>query len=136
MALVKDPEHLLVTDKVSNDDVLRRVDEDKSIISTINKRQIAWLGYKLRHSDLLLLVIEGQMEGRKPPGRPRTRVHNRIKNISTYQSVLNLKIIGKNKHTHTHTHTIEKRRKIFSKDKYTPHFLRAETKSVSDTTLN
>ena len=59
-------------DKISNDEVLRRVEEEKSIISTIDKRQRAWLGHALRHSDLLPLVIERRVEGRRPPGRPST----------------------------------------------------------------
>ena len=39
------------SDKVSNDEVLRRVEEEKSVISTIDKRQRAWLGHTLRHGD-------------------------------------------------------------------------------------
>ena len=67
------------SDKVTNDEVLRRVDEEKSIISTIKKRQRAWLGHTLHNSDLLPLVIEGRVEGR--------RLLDRIKNGSSYQPV-------------------------------------------------
>ena len=75
------------SDKVSNDKVLRRVEEEKSIISTTDKRQKAWLGHTLRHGDRLLIVIEGRVVGRRPPGRPRTGVLDRIKNGSSYISI-------------------------------------------------
>ena len=75
------------SDKVSNDEVLRRVEEEKSVISTIDKRQRAWLRHTLRHGDLLPIVIEGIVGGRRPPGRPRTGVLGRIKNGCSYLSI-------------------------------------------------
>ena len=38
------------TEKVSNDEVLRRDNEDKAIIPSINKRQRTWLGKTLGHT--------------------------------------------------------------------------------------
>ena len=75
------------TEKVSNDEVLRRVNEDRAIIPSINKRQRTWLGHTLRHGNLLPLIIEERVEGRRPPGRPRTGMLDRIKNGSSYQCV-------------------------------------------------
>ena len=75
--------NILWSDKVSNDEVLRRVEEDRSVICTIDKRQRAWLGHTLRHGDLLPILIEGRVKGRRPPGRPRTGVLDRIKNGSS-----------------------------------------------------
>ena len=46
------------SNKVTNDEVLRRVDEEKSIISIIKKGQRAWLGHTLRNGDLLHLAIK------------------------------------------------------------------------------
>ena len=58
------------------------------IISTIDKKQRAWPGRTLRHGDLLpALVIEGRVEGRRPPGRPRTGILDRIKNGSSYKFI-------------------------------------------------
>ena len=71
---------------MSNDEVLRRVGEERSIVN-INRRQRAWLGHTLRHGDLLPLVIEGRVEGRRPPGRPRTAALDRIRSGSSYESV-------------------------------------------------
>ena len=40
---------------------------------------VRWLGHTLRHGNLLPLIIEGRVEGRRPPGRPRTGMLDRIK---------------------------------------------------------
>ena len=73
------------SDKVSNNEVLHCVEEEKSIISAIDQRQRASLGHTLCHRDFLSLVIEERVEGRKPTGRPRTEVLDRMKNGSLYQ---------------------------------------------------
>ena len=65
------------TEKVSNDEVLRRVNEDRAIIPSINKRQRTWIDHTLMHGNLLPLIIEG----RRPPGRPRTGMLDRIKKL-------------------------------------------------------
>ena len=41
------------SDKVCNEEVLRRVVEERAIISVINRRQRVWLGHTLRHGDLV-----------------------------------------------------------------------------------
>ena len=58
------------SDKVRNDDVLRHVCEERAIISVTTRRQRVWLGHTLWHSDLVPLVIEGRIKGKRPPGRP------------------------------------------------------------------
>ena len=49
------------SDKVCNEEVLRRVGEERAIISVINRRQRVWLGQTLRHGDHVPLVIEGRI---------------------------------------------------------------------------
>ena len=41
------------SDKVYDEEVLRRVGEERAIISVINKRQRVWLGHILRYGDLV-----------------------------------------------------------------------------------
>ena len=60
------------SDKVCNEEVLRRDGEESAIISVINRRQRVWLGQTLPHGDQVPLVIEGRIRGKKPPGRPRS----------------------------------------------------------------
>ena len=58
------------SDKVCNKEVLRHVGEERAIISIINRRQRVWLGHTLRHGDLVSLVIERKIIGKKPLERP------------------------------------------------------------------
>ena len=54
------------SDKVCNEEVLRRDGEESAIISVINRRQRVWLGQTLRHGDHVSLVIEGRIPGKRP----------------------------------------------------------------------
>ena len=58
------------SDKVCNEEVLRRDSEERAIISIINRRQRVWLGHTLQHGDLVSLVIEKKIVGKMPPERP------------------------------------------------------------------
>ena len=75
------------SDKVCNEEVLRRVGEERAIISVINRRQRVWLGQTLRHGDHVPLVIEGRIPGKRPPGRPRAGMLDRVKDGSSYVAV-------------------------------------------------
>jgi hypothetical protein len=59
------------TDHKKNEEVLKDVEEERSLIETIRKRQRNWMGHVLRHDSLLRTIIEGKMEGKKRRGRPR-----------------------------------------------------------------
>ena len=101
------------SDKVCNKEVLRRACEVRAIIPVINRRQRVLLGHTLRHDDLVPLVIEGRIIGKRPPGRPRVGMLDRAKDGSPYVSSgqeARLRSIRKDlpvgrTHTHTHTHT-------------------------------
>jgi len=41
-------------------------------MDTIRCRQRTWLGHILRHDSLLRITLEGQIQGKKAYGRPRT----------------------------------------------------------------
>ena len=71
------------SDKVCNEEVLRRVGEERAIISVINRRQRVWLGYTLRHGDHVPLVTEGRIPGKRPPGRLPSGILARVKDGSS-----------------------------------------------------
>ena len=52
--------------------------------------QRVWLGHTLRHCDLVPLVIEGRIIGRRPPGRPRAGMLDRVKDGSPYVALKRL----------------------------------------------
>ena len=72
------------SDKVCNEEVLRRDGEERAIISVINRRQRVWLGHTLRHGDLVPLLTEGRIIGKRPPRRPRVGMLDRVKGGSPY----------------------------------------------------
>ena len=75
------------SDKVCNEEVLRRVGEERAIISVTNRRQRSWLGHTLRHGDHVPLVIEGRTPGKRPPGRLPAGILARVKDGSSYVAV-------------------------------------------------
>ncbi|KDR18919.1 hypothetical protein L798_06657, partial [Zootermopsis nevadensis] len=57
------------TDRVTNEEVLRRVNEQRSILQAITRRKANWLGHIMRRNGLLSDIIEGQVEGKRGLGR-------------------------------------------------------------------
>jgi len=59
----------LWVDKVSNALVLQKVQENKSILDTVQHRKFRWIGHILRHDSLLRDIIEGRMKEKATRGR-------------------------------------------------------------------
>jgi len=59
------------TEHMTNEEVLQRVEEKRSLITTLRERQKNWIGHILRGDSLLREIIEGRMEGKRTRGRPR-----------------------------------------------------------------
>src|SRR3984885_9830703 len=49
----------------TNEEVLRRVGENRSLIRTIRERQRRWIGHTLRGDSMLRTILEGKMEGNR-----------------------------------------------------------------------
>ena len=45
---------------------------EKEIMDNVTSRQKRWLGHILRYDSLLRITLEGQIQGKKVYGRPRT----------------------------------------------------------------
>ena len=56
---------------VYNEEVLSRVGEKRTIMSTLWARKRNWIGHVIRHGNFLTKVIEGRMEGKRGQGRKR-----------------------------------------------------------------
>ena len=52
-------------------EVLTLVGEKQKALDIIRNRQRRWLRHTLRHGDLLTIVMEGRIQGKKPPGGRR-----------------------------------------------------------------
>ena len=67
-------ERISWVDKISNEEVLAKVEEDRQIMKIIQQRQDHWIWHILRHESLLLDIIEGRMKGRRTRGRRRLQM--------------------------------------------------------------
>ena len=54
------------------EEILQMVETEKEIMDTVRSRQKRWLGHILRHDSLLRITLEGQIQGKKAYGRPKT----------------------------------------------------------------
>ena len=61
-------------DEVTNEEVLRRVNEDRHILNSIWQRKHRWIGHVLRHDSLLHHITEGTMRGKPTRGRRRIQM--------------------------------------------------------------
>ena len=52
-------ERISWVDKVSNEELLANVEEDRQIMKIIQQRQYHWIGHILKHESLLFGIIEG-----------------------------------------------------------------------------
>jgi len=59
------------TEHKTNEEVLERIGEERTMLKTIRERQKKWIGHTLRGDNLVKTVIEGKMEGKRTRGRPR-----------------------------------------------------------------
>ena len=59
------------TEKITNEEVLRRMGTDREIERQFKTRKLQYLGHLIRHNSTQLQLIEGKIEGRRSCGRPR-----------------------------------------------------------------
>ena len=71
MWLWRSMERISWTEKVTNEEVLRRVGEKRTMAETIVRRKKNWIGQIMRGNGLMKEVMEGRMEGKRGPGRKR-----------------------------------------------------------------
>nr|CAH7742956.1 unnamed protein product [Callosobruchus chinensis] len=61
------------TKHVANEIVLQRMNVDREILGLVKKRKASYLGhiYRCRKYEFLRLIMEGEVEGRRDPGRTK-----------------------------------------------------------------
>src|SRR4029077_8937496 len=73
-------EKISYKDEVTYKDVLKRVEEKRSVMEQIHSRQKNWVGHVLRGEGMLKEVLEGGMKGKKSRGKPRNKMLNELIN--------------------------------------------------------
>ena len=64
-------ENISWTEKISNEEVLRRIGEERQLMSLIRTSKRKWIGHSVRGEGLLKEVLEGENGMERPRGRPR-----------------------------------------------------------------
>ena len=59
-------------DRVTNDDVLKKLKTERNLLKTIKQRKLRYFGHVKRQNGILKQTLEGRIEGTRPRGRPRT----------------------------------------------------------------
>ena len=67
---------VLWTEHKTNEEIVQMVETEREIMDNVRSRQKTWLGHILRHDSLLRITLEGQIQGKKAYGRPRTMLLN------------------------------------------------------------
>jgi hypothetical protein len=52
------------TDSLKNEEALHRVNEERNLLRTVNRRKVNWIGHILRGNCLVKQVIGGMIEGK------------------------------------------------------------------------
>jgi hypothetical protein len=60
------------TDRVKNEEVIRRVKEESNILHTMNRRKSDWISHILQRNCLIKHVIQGKKDGSDRKTRKKT----------------------------------------------------------------
>ena len=76
------------TDHITNEEVLRRMNKERELLVTVKKRKACYLGHIFRSEkyNLLQLIVQGKVEGRRGIGRRRI---SWMKNLREWLNVNN-----------------------------------------------
>ena len=69
-------------DRITNDEVLKRLNTKRTLLDTIKSRKMKFFGHTKRHESIMKNIVEGKLEGTRPRGRPRAQWSDNIKQWS------------------------------------------------------
>jgi len=80
------------TDRVTNSEVLNRLSTEREILLSIKRRKVAYFGHVIRGPkyELLQLIVQGKIEGRRGVGRKQLSWLRNIRNWTNIRTVENL----------------------------------------------
>lgn len=85
------------TEKVTNKEVLERVQEEKHILKTASKRRHKWIGHILRHNEYMTNILEGTLEGSSTRGRPRQQYMEDVTKECKQRNYKDMKRVASNR---------------------------------------
>ncbi|XP_055388393.1 uncharacterized protein LOC129616943 [Condylostylus longicornis] len=87
------------TERVSNSEVLNRLRKQRELLLTIKKQKAAYFGHVIRGQkyELLQLIIQGRIEGKRGVGRKQMSWLRNIRNWTNIRTIGNLVHIASNR---------------------------------------
>jgi hypothetical protein len=70
------------TDKLKNEEVHKRIDDERTLWDNIEKKRTRWNGHTFRHNGFVMNEIEGKIEGKGPREKPRGYINETNKEVS------------------------------------------------------
>jgi len=58
------------TDRITNDEVFQRAKEERLLLTILKNRRHLCIGYRIRHNEFAVNILEGAISGKKAVGRP------------------------------------------------------------------
>ena len=71
-------------EKISNEEVMTRINESRKLWNIIQKRKARWLGHIMRGTTITSVALEGTVEGEKRKGRKKVKMVDDIKKGRRY----------------------------------------------------
>ena len=81
------------TDRKTNEEVLQLAETKRSLVTTIRKRQLKFVGHINRKNGLEKTVLCGKIEGKRSRGRQRTTYINSLNAFATKKRMPNNRFI-------------------------------------------
>ena len=70
------------TDRITNEEVLQRINCQERLLNTLNARKLTFIGHILRSNGLDKRLLTGMVLGNRGRGRPKTRLSDNVRKIS------------------------------------------------------
>ena len=81
------------TERKSNEDIMETVQYKRSLVKTIRKRQLEFLGHICRKNGIEKQMLCGKIEGRRSRGRQQTAYIESLNKYTTRNSISNAELI-------------------------------------------
>ena len=72
-------ERVSYKDRVTNEEVLRKLGVERGLISLIRTQKLSYFGHIARHDSLQKTVLTGRVDGKRGRGRSRRQWYDEIK---------------------------------------------------------
>jgi len=85
------------TERITNEEVLQRVKEERILLKMLNNRRPSWIGHIIRHNEFVVNISEGAISGKKAMGRPQLQYLKQVARNIGADSYTTMKRIACNK---------------------------------------